>query len=171
MGTGTCYVPVRPIATVLFPLQYQLTKLYITERVMVLGLPARKMGPAPICLKISARLALRETYRMLPLFTHLFSHWSILLKKLLDHFPHNFTGYLCGKRNYGQASIIGSTVIHEVNSPGEHCIDVTRNTFEHGTRARIFKLLRSPRIDSKELIPSGCVAWRASTTTLFLLGS
>jgi hypothetical protein len=39
------------------------------------------------------------------------------------------------------------------------------------TRARIFKLLRSPRIDSKELIPLGCGAWRAGTTTLFLLGS
>jgi hypothetical protein len=35
----------------------------------------------------------------------------------------------------------------------------------------IFKLLRSPRIDSKEPIPPGCVAWRACTTTLFLLGS
>ncbi len=37
--------------------------------------------------------------------------------------------------------------------------------------ARIFKLLRSPRIDSKEPIPPGCVAWRADTTTLYLLGS
>ncbi len=38
-------------------------------------------------------------------------------------------------------------------------------------QARIFKLLRSPRIDSKEPIPPGYVAWRASTKTLFLLGS
>jgi len=38
-------------------------------------------------------------------------------------------------------------------------------------RARIFKLLRSLRIDSKELIPLGCVARRASTTILFLLCS
>ncbi len=37
-------------------------------------------------------------------------------------------------------------------------------------RVRIFKLLRSPRIDSKETIPPGCVALRAGTTTLFLLG-
>ncbi len=29
------------------------------------------------------------------------------------------------------------------------------------TWALIFKLLRSPRIDSKEPIPPGCVAWRA----------
>ncbi len=43
---------------------------------------------------------------------------------------------------------------------------------QHGKyRARIFKLKRSPRIDSKELIPPVCVAWRAGTTTLFLLGS
>ncbi len=34
--------------------------------------------------------------------------------------------------------------------------------------ARIFKLLRSRRIDSKEPIPPGCVAWRAGVTILFL---
>jgi hypothetical protein len=34
----------------------------------------------------------------------------------------------------------------------------------------IFKLLRSPRIDSKEPIPHDCVAWRAGTTTQLLLG-
>jgi hypothetical protein len=38
-------------------------------------------------------------------------------------------------------------------------------------RARIFKLLRSPRIDSKEPMPPGCVAWRADTTTLSPLAS
>ncbi len=37
------------------------------------------------------------------------------------------------------------------------------------TRARIFIFLRSPRIDSKDSIPPGCEAWRAGTTTLFLL--
>jgi hypothetical protein len=41
------------------------------------------------------------------------------------------------------------------------------------TKARILKLLmtRSPRIDSKEPIPAGCVACRATTKTPFLLGS
>jgi hypothetical protein len=39
------------------------------------------------------------------------------------------------------------------------------------SRARIFKLLSSPRIDSKESIQPAYVAWRAGTTTLFLLGS
>ena len=34
-------------------------------------------------------------------------------------------------------------------------------------RARIFKLLRSPRIDSQEPIPPGCVDWRAGMTNLF----
>jgi hypothetical protein len=38
-------------------------------------------------------------------------------------------------------------------------------------RARIFKLLRNPKIDSKDSIPPACVAWRAGTTTLFLFGS
>jgi hypothetical protein len=37
--------------------------------------------------------------------------------------------------------------------------------------ARIFKLLRSPRIDSNESIPPAYVALRAGTKTLFLLGS
>jgi hypothetical protein len=44
-------------------------------------------------------------------------------------------------------------------------LDVEQN------RARIFKLLSGPRIDPKEPIPPGCVAWRAGTTTLFLFGS
>ncbi len=35
-------------------------------------------------------------------------------------------------------------------------------------RARIFKLLRGPGIDSKESIPPAYIAWRAGTTTLFL---
>ncbi len=39
------------------------------------------------------------------------------------------------------------------------------------SRAQIFKPLMSPRIDSKEPIPPGCVAWWAGITTLFLLGS
>ena len=39
------------------------------------------------------------------------------------------------------------------------------------TRARIFKRLWSPEIDSKGSIPPAYVAWRAGTITLFLLGS
>jgi hypothetical protein len=42
---------------------------------------------------------------------------------------------------------------------------------QENIRDGIFKLLRSPRIDSKEWIPPAYVAWRAGTTTLFLLGS
>jgi hypothetical protein len=38
-------------------------------------------------------------------------------------------------------------------------------------KARIFKLLRGHGIDSKELIPPDYAARRASTTTLFLIGS
>jgi hypothetical protein len=35
------------------------------------------------------------------------------------------------------------------------------------TRARIFNLLRDPRMDSKEPIPPAYVAWRAGTLTLY----
>ncbi len=45
-------------------------------RWLVLGF--LQVGPAPVCLKISAWIAERETYRMLPLSTQLFSHWSIV---------------------------------------------------------------------------------------------
>jgi hypothetical protein len=38
-------------------------------------------------------------------------------------------------------------------------------------RARIFKRLWSPGIDSKASIPPAYVAWRAGTITLFLLGA
>ncbi len=48
-------------------------------------------------------------------------------------------------------------------------IDYSKNQLHNW--ARIFKLLRSPRINSKEPIPPGCVAWRVDTTTLFLFGS
>jgi hypothetical protein len=43
--------------------------------------------------------------------------------------------------------------------------------YKDATRTRIFKLLRSPRIDSKESIPPAYVAWWAGTTTLSLLGA
>jgi hypothetical protein len=39
------------------------------------------MGPAQILLKISARIAERETYQMILLSTPLFSHWSIPLRR------------------------------------------------------------------------------------------
>ncbi len=42
---------------------------------------------------------------------------------------------------------------------------------EEEYRARIFKRVWGPRIDSKEWIPPAYVAWRAGTITLFLIGS
>ncbi len=50
-------------------------------------------------------------------------------------------------------------------------LGLSRRIRRAGFRARIFKLLRSPRIDSKEPIPPAHVAWRAGTTTLFVLNS
>ncbi len=45
-------------------------------------------------------------------------------------------------------------------------VDLSRK--ETDKEDRIFKLLRSRGIDSKESDPSAYVAWRASTRTLFL---
>jgi hypothetical protein len=39
------------------------------------------------------------------------------------------------------------------------------------SESEFLNFLRSPRIDSNESILTACVAWRTSTTTLFLLGS
>jgi hypothetical protein len=47
---------------------------------------SHKMGPAQILLKISTRLAYRETYRMILLSTPLFSHWSIPLSQASKEF-------------------------------------------------------------------------------------
>ncbi len=49
-----------------------------------------------------------------------------------------------------------------------------RVVFLHGfpeNGGGIFKLLRSPGIDSKESIPPAYVAWPVVTTTLFLISS
>jgi hypothetical protein len=46
-----------------------------------------------------------------------------------------------------------------------------RPTLGFVSRKYFFNLLRIPRIDSMESIPPAYVAWRAGTTTLFLLGS
>jgi hypothetical protein len=42
---------------------------------------------------------------------------------------------------------------------------ISVGSFFSFSRARIYKFLRSPRVDSKEPIPSAYVAWRAGTTT------
>jgi len=54
---------------------------------------------------------------------------------------------------------------------GDFSIQMTSSHALAKYRARIFKFLRGPRIDSKEPVPLGCVAWRDGTATLFLLGS
>ncbi len=55
----------------------------------------------PISLKISARIAYRETYRMLTLSTHLFSHWSIPVNYILakDEINIHNCEYICTFRS------------------------------------------------------------------------
>ncbi len=60
---------------------------------------------------------------------------------------------------------INSSDIRNAESPE------TEGMPANNSRARIFKRLWSPGIDSKEWIPPAYVAWRAGTITLFLLGS
>ncbi len=44
-------------------------------------------------------------------------------------------------------------------------------TYDFAFRDGIFKLVRSPGIDSKESISAAYVAWRTGTPTMVLLGS
>ncbi len=55
------------------------------------------MGLAWICMKITARIVWRGTYRMMPLSIHLLSHWSIPLK-METSFKILFT--ICGFYTY-----------------------------------------------------------------------
>jgi hypothetical protein len=48
---------------------------------------------------------------------------------------------------------------------------IMKDTKAFAYRDRMFKLLRTPGIDSKESVPPAYAAWRAGTTTLFLFDS
>ncbi len=73
----------------------------------------------------------------------------------------------CSVKSWFGAQI---TLRHQFNM---QCIQM--NSFLHAVsfkyRARIYKRLWCPGIDSKEWIPPAYVAWRAGTIILFLLGS
>ncbi len=59
---------------------------------------------------------------------------------------------------------------HLPRQPGGHGgVHLHHPHRKRGSRARIFKLLRSPRVNSKESTPPAYVAWQDGTTTLFLL--
>ncbi len=76
------------------------------------------------------------------------------------------TGPQAGNRFLG--SLKGLEINRQKNNKEKR---ITEKLKDDISRARISKLLRSPRIDSKESMTPGCVAWRVGTTTLFLLGS
>jgi hypothetical protein len=56
-----------------------------------------------------------------------------------------------------------------INIPSRTSVYKLNNVMQ--SRDGIFKLVRNPRIDSKESILAAYLAWRAGTITLFLLGS
>jgi hypothetical protein len=68
-----------------------------------------------------------------------------------------------------------SSLVGRYDNPIHICfpapVDCSKILAQEETSDGIFKLLRSPEIDSKEPIPQAYVAWRAATTTLLLLGS
>jgi hypothetical protein len=78
--------------------------------------------------------------------------------------PCIFTTYCvgCGGRGAGETEGDPHPLHHALPL---HCLNM------QVIRARIFKRLWSPGIDSKELIPTAFVAWRAGMITLFPFGS
>ncbi len=77
-------------------------------------------------------------------------------------------------RNFGSRIRIGTQVFFvwqrsEISQLKKFIFSSSR--LETTSRGAIFKLLKNPGIDSKVSSPPACVAWRAGTTTLLLLGS
>ncbi len=64
-----------------------------------------------------------------------------------------------------------STLVQEALFSKQGSFVVQTRTAQYAYRARTFKCLWGPGIDSKEWIPPAYVAWRAGTKTLFLLGA
>jgi hypothetical protein len=82
------------------------------------------------------------------------------------------TSFICSKHNryteYTQQNSMSCAGIFKLSMGARNRVGIGLSN-----RARIFKRLRSSRIDSKVSIPPAYayVAWRAGTTTLFLLNS
>ncbi len=67
---------------------------------------------------------------------------------------------------------IGTSLKFSVMELTQHGLSAIGNDQQESVlRARIFNFLGSPRMGSKESIPPAYLAWRAGTTTLFLLCS
>ncbi len=96
-------------------------------------------------------------------------------KKELEHLQYINWSCSDNKTRYVNPFAIGKMVTSSLNISANQCWNLwkiygaqepSRNRVMYRTsRVRIFQLLRSPRIDSKEPIPPGCVSWRAGTTT------
>jgi hypothetical protein len=89
------------------------------------------------------------------------------IKILLDEFSLTWGKFICVLQlkisyfSYAFTSVVHLYIILET----KHLLQA----FPIPSRARICKRLRSPGIDSKKSIPPTYVAWRAGTTTLFVL--
>jgi hypothetical protein len=81
------------------------------------------------------------------------------------------------EHNIGSACLVGLCLVHmRCRAQQQDLVVLLFEAFPRyhriiPSRARIFKLLRAPGIDSKESIPPIYVAWRAGTITLFQIGS
>ncbi len=110
-------------------------------------------------------------YRLSVLMTSAVPELADLVRLIVNEVLHGaqrVLALLVPKRTLGTEPVF----VNLLRSPGIHslpCAPVRQPYLLY--RDRIFKLLRSPGIDSKVSIPPAYVAWWAGTTTLFLLGS
>jgi hypothetical protein len=69
-------------------------------------------------------------------------------------------------------AVVSVAPLHfSTNRGGLYACRVTFTRTPYSLQTPNFKTFKSPGIDSKEPIPPAYEAWRAGTTTLFLLGS
>ncbi len=94
--------------------------------------------------------------------------YSVAAISSLCHCVIFLTSFICSKHNryteYTQQNSMSCAGIFKLSMGARNPVGIGLSN-----RARSFKLLRSSRIDSKVSISPAYVAWRAGTTTLFLL--
>ncbi len=91
------------------------------------------MGLAPICLKISARIAKWETYRMITLSARLFSHWSIPLTTIyiilyLWYLHYSFKKM--ANADYSQSQMVSHIILADLHCCNSfYVFSLTEHTF------------------------------------------
>ncbi len=139
---------------------------------------SRLVGPA--CTIISSLPSLGDYSTGIYGKIWLFKHFSLLVNlkifmwaTILQRGVLNTTAFTFSIKKNSRMFLMLVICKKKKQHRGSHCTSTVLYVMYMHDLSPNFKLFKSPRIDSKELILPGGVAWRASTTTLllFLFGS